>query len=216
MSRPWFTTHECTALEIRKYQSISVPRVTSTITINDTIVIQSIMARVESIPPAGDRMISFAPDAECIELLFHAADETTRKIEIHQRRFKTPSTGFNSGTREGEAALYDDIDAWLFPALDKVILKARDVELQFKDFSLTCLGETHPDKSPASVSLTANRFLLKDMTGHSQIVRIISGQLPPPAHDFEIDGKTFTVLTRETETGRRLYPDHFQVIGHQH
>lgn len=216
MTRQWFTSRECTALEISKHQSISVPHVISAVTIEDSKVIQSIMARMESIPVAGDMMKSFGPDAAYIDLLFHVVDGTTQNVGIYQKRFKTPSTGFHGGPSETEAALYADIDAWLLPAIDKVTLKARDVELDFRDFSLTYLGESQSDPAPVSVSWVANRFLLKDRAGSSKMIQITSGQLSPPAHHFEANGKKFSLLTYKTETGQRLYPDHFQVIARQH
>ncbi len=216
MTRQWFTSRECTVLEIRKHQSISVPQVISAVAIEDSKVIQTIMARIESIPVAGDMMKSFGPDAEYIDMLFHDAHGSIQKLGIYQKRFKTPSTGFHGGPSETEAAFHADIDALLFPAIDKVILKTKDVELDFGDFSLTYLGETQSDDAPVSASWVANRFLLKDKTGQSQVIRIISGQLSPPAHDFDLDQKRFTLLTFETRTKQRLYPDHFQVITRQH
>lgn len=86
---------------------------------------------------AGSKMISFGPDAESIELLFRGADGATQEVAILQKRFKTPSTGFISGPHEAESAPYSDLDALLFPAVDKVILKTRDAELDFTTFSLT-------------------------------------------------------------------------------
>ena len=212
MTRRWFSSKECTALEIRKYTSISARQIVSAVTIDDGNVVRTIMARIENIPVAGDKMISFGPDAECIELLFHGADGTTQEVAILQKRFKTPSTGFNSGLNTTESALYSDIDALLFPAVDKVILKTRDVELDFTTFSLTYLGDIASEDAPVSASWVKSRFLLQDRTGQSQVIEITSGQRPPPAHDFEIDKTFFTLLTYETRDRRRLYPGYFQVI----
>ncbi len=212
MTRRWFSSKECTALGISKYTSISVHRIVSAVTIDESDVVRTIMAWIENIPVAGDKMISFGPDAECIELLFHSADETTQDVVILQKRFKTSSSGFNSGLNETESARYSDIDALLFPAVDKVILKTRDVELDFTTFSLTCLGDIASGYAPVSASRVKNRFLLRDRAGQSQMIEISSGQRPPPAHDFEIDKTFFTLLSYETRDRHRLYPGYFQAI----
>lgn len=212
MPRHWFTSRECSALEIRMHKSISVPQVVTAVTIEDSKVIQAIMARIESISVAGDMMISFGPDAEYIELLFRDAGGIKQKLGIYQKRFKTPSTGFHGEPEEAESTLYADIDALLFPAIDKVMLKTRDLDIDFGPFSLTWLGETQSETAPVSASWVANRFLLKDKAGQSQVLKIISGQMSPPTHDFDVDQQQFVLLTYETQTKQRLYPDYFQVI----
>ena len=193
-----------------------MPQVISAVTIEDRKVIQAIMARIESIPVAGDMMKSFGPDAEYIDLLFHDVHGTIQKVGIYQKRFKTPSTGFHCGPSETEAALHADIDALLFPAIDKLTLKTRDVELDFGNFSLTYLGEIFSENASVSASWVANRFLLKDKAGQSQVISITSGQLAPRAHDFDVDQKQFSLLTYQTQAKQRLFPDYFQVITRNH
>lgn len=216
MTRQWFTSGECTALEIRKYQSISMPHIVSAVTIEDSKVIQAIMTRIKGISVAGDVMKSFGPDAECVDLLFHGADGAIQKVAVYHERFKTPSTGFHSGPSETESALYADIDALLFPATGKLMLKTRDLELDFGEFSLTYLGETPSDTAPVSASWLVTQFLLKEKSGRSTMIRITSGQLAPRAYDVELDQEGFTLLTYETRTKQRLYPDYFQVIQRPH
>ena len=71
------------------------------------------MDRIERITPNGNKMIKFGADAEEIDLLFHTG-EYVQTIQIFQRSFKTPSTGFNS-KNELEINLYKDIYAILYP-----------------------------------------------------------------------------------------------------
>lgn len=216
MTRQWFNTEECNALEIKKYQSISVHQVVSAVAINDSKVVKSIMQRIKNIPADGDMMKSFGPDAESIDLIFHCANDTTQKVEIYQKRFKTPSTGFNSGKNETESLLYSDIDALLFPDCEKRILKVKNVALEFRDFSLTYLGETNSEPAPVTASWTTNRFLIKDNNNNEQIVDIASGQLSPQPYNFDIGKVGFTLLTYQTEMKDRLYPDYFQVVNRNH
>lgn len=216
MPRLWFNTKDCAVLEIKKYKSISVHQVISAVRIEDQHSVKKIMERIEKIPVDGDMMKSFGHDAESIDLFFHCAGETTQKVEIYQKRFKTPSTGFNSGRNEAESLLYYDIDALLFPDLEKKILKLINVEFKFNDFSLTYLGEITSQKIPATVSWTRDQFLLKDKTNTEKAIEIVSGQLSPPPYNFAILNLGFTLLTYQTEMQDRLYPDYFQVIQRRH
>jgi hypothetical protein len=157
-------------------------------------------------------MVSFGPDAESIDLLFHCDNKTIQTVEIYQKKFKTPSTGFNSGTNEVESLLYSDIDALLFPDLNKRILKIKNVALKFKDFSLTYLGAVASEKTLATVSWTSDRFMMKDNSDKEQIIEISSGQLPPAPYNFDIGKVGFTLLTHQAGMTHRLYPDYFQVV----
>lgn len=211
MTRQWFDTKECIALEIKKYQSISEHQIIRSVTIEDTDVVKKIMARIKKIPTEGDMMISFGPNAESIDLLFHCDNGTKQTVEIYQNKFKTPSTGFNSDKNETETSLYADIDAILFPDIEKKILKIQNVEFKFKEFSLTYTGKTVSEKEAATVSWTRDHFWLKDKTNTEQAIEIISSQLPPPPYNFDILKSGFTLLTYQTESKERLYPDYFQV-----
>ncbi len=212
MPKQWFNTKECAVLEIKKYKSISVRQVVSAVTINDSKVVKNIMQRIENIPVDGDKMKSFGPDAESIDLFFHCDNKTIQTVEIYQKKFKTPSTGFNSGTNEVELLLYSDIDALLLPDLNKRILKIKNVALKFKDFSLTYLGSVASEKTLATVSWTLDKFLIKDNSDREQIIEISSGQLPPAPYDFDIGKAGFTLLTHQAGMTHRLYPDYFQVV----
>jgi hypothetical protein len=201
MTRQWFNSKECVALEIKKYKSISAHEITNAVTIEDSKVVEDIMQRIEHIPMVGDMMVSFGPNAERISLFFHCANKTIQTINIYQKRFKTPSTGFNSERNEAESSLYSDIDALLFPDLKKKTLKIKNLKLKFVNFSLTYLGETHSEKQLATVSWEKYKFL------------IISGQQPPMPYQFIIDGSGFTLMTYQTEMKERLFPDYFQVLA---
>ncbi len=214
MTRQWFTTKECTALEIKKYKSISVHQVVSAVTIEDSNVVQKILERIEKIPADGDMMKSFGPDAESIDLFFHCGMGSIQKIEIYQKRFKTPSTGFNAGSNETESSLYADIDALLFPDLEKKILKIKNLEFKFKEFTLTYKGAEFTDMAPATVSWTTDVFLIKDKSNTEQAIEIVSGQIPPPPYKFEVSKVALTLLTYQTEMKERLYPDYFKITKH--
>ncbi|WP_097460627.1 hypothetical protein [Mangrovitalea sediminis] len=212
MTKPWFNTTGCTRLEIKKYQSISVQDVVGSVTIDDADAIKSIMQRIEQIPADGSRMVSWGPDVESIDLFFHGDNQPTQKIEVYQGHFKTPSTGFNAGG-EVESALYADIEALLFPALKKRVLKIKNLELRFEDFSLAYLGAKHSEPAPVTVSWTTDQFLLKDASGGEALIEIVSGQRPPAPYHFDVGGVGFTLLTYQAEAQERLFPHYFQVIG---
>ncbi len=213
MTRQWFNSKECIALEIKKYKSISAHEIANAVTIEDSKVVEDIMQRIEHIPMAGDMMVSFGPNAERISLFFHCANKTIQTVNIYQKRFKTPSTGFNSEKNETESSLYSDIDALLFPDLKKKIIKIKNLELNFVNFSLTYLGETHSEKQLATASWEKYKFLIKDNSNNEQRIDIISGQQPPMPYQFSIDGSGFTLMTYQTEMKERLFPDYFQVFA---
>lgn len=212
MTRPWFSSKECTSLEIRKYRSISAHQVVSAVTIEDGKVISNFMQRIESIPADGDVMKSFGPDAESIDLFFHCANDTSQKVEIYQKRFKTPSTGFNAGKSDIESSLYADIDALLFPDIDKKILKIGNFEYRFRNFSLTYLGAENSEQAPVTVSWTTDKYRVRDKADSEQMIDISSGQRPPAPYNFDISEEGLALLTYQTEMQERLYPDYFQVI----
>lgn len=231
MSRPWFNTKECSLLDIKMYQSISRHHVVRAVTVADQNVIASIMDRIETIPADGDMMVSFGPDAEHIELGFTCVGNATQTINIYQKRFKTPSTGFNSRGKSTELALYADIDALLFPAPNKKMLKIKNLEISFHDFSLTYLGEKHSEKAPVTAAWVADEFRISplDAPHEEQLISISSGQLSPAPYNFTIGKNLYRLLTYEaqtiaqpnqnltppsgpTEPNERLYPDYFQVV----
>lgn len=107
MERPWFNNPPFKTLEIIQFKSISSRSVIQSQCLTDVKLIQSLVEQIEKIHPHGDMMISFGPDAEYISLTF--TNEIQQEVvEIIQRKFKTPSTGFNS-SHAFEKELYEKI-----------------------------------------------------------------------------------------------------------
>ncbi|MDR3713102.1 MAG: hypothetical protein P4L51_09835 [Puia sp.] len=123
MERPWFTNKDFTSLEIRKNKSLADHAVVKEIRIADVAYINKLASRIEQIPADGDMMISFSGMAEHIELLFCSGDGI-QEIQVIQKGFKTPSTGFNT-RNDFEKTLYAEIDAMLFPAMDTVCVPGK-------------------------------------------------------------------------------------------
>lgn len=211
MKNPWFTNKDFTFLEIKKFISISEHEVERSVIINDIKFIKKLIEQIERIPSDGDKMISFSNSAEQIDLLFHSKDHL-REIQFFAKQIKTPSTGFNSVKSEFEINLYSDIDALLFPDFGKKILLIENLELDFKDFSITSMGSEFYDAAPVSISFTKEKFLLKDKYKKEQIVEIISGQRPPQPLTIKIYNLEITILTYKSDDSQRLYPDYFQII----
>lgn len=108
----WFNFNNYTSVEIVKYKSISNHKIENAVSINDINSIQKLKERIEKLPENGDEMKSFGSEAEQIDLVFYK-EKKSQEIQIFNGRFKTPSTGFNSGKNEIETALYNDIVALL-------------------------------------------------------------------------------------------------------
>lgn len=209
---PWFEHTNCNLLKIAQLKSISDQRITHSVIIEDPDVIKNLVDRISTIPADGDKMVSFGLNAEEIDLEFHCENKI-QTIEIYGHRFKTPSTGFNSGKSEIEDGLYRDIDALLFPDFNKTILKVKNLILPFKNFSITYKGSEFKDYSPKTVSSSIDSFLITDRRKHERLVQIVSGQLPPRPQLIEINHKKFTLLTYETKSHVRLYPHYFQITN---
>jgi len=111
MEKSWFKTAPFTSLEIHEFQSISARRLIRSNSFNDPVLIETLVKRIEQIPIDGDMMISFGPDAEYMTLTF-TNDIQEEVVELIQRRFKTPSTGFNSSSPL-EKELYEEIQRLL-------------------------------------------------------------------------------------------------------
>ena len=109
--RPWFAHKDFTSLEIRKHKSLADHAIVKTVRIADVEYINELVARIEQIPANGDMMISFSGAAEHIELVFYSGDQV-QTIDVIQKGFKTPSTGFNT-KNEYEKEIYAEIDAML-------------------------------------------------------------------------------------------------------
>jgi hypothetical protein len=207
MDRPWFTDKNFTSLEIRKNKSLADHTVVKSVTITDVGYIGKLAGRIQQIPSNGDMMISFSGAAEHIELVFYAGDKT-QEIDVIQKGFKTPSTGFNT-KNDFEKGLYSEIDALLFPAIDKIVPKVEGLPLDFGDFSLCYNRSRFEDLAPVTLSFTIAEFTLVDKKGNTQPIGISAGQLPP--QPFVIEANGLTILTFHSKDGRRIYPDFFQV-----
>ncbi len=107
MERHWFNHTSFKTLEICQFNSISSRSVIQLKSLTDEALIQSLAEQIQEIPPNGDMMVSFGPDAEYISLTF-TNDIQQEVVEIIQRKFKTPSTGFNSNSLL-EKELYEKI-----------------------------------------------------------------------------------------------------------
>jgi hypothetical protein len=209
MERPWFTDKNFTSLEIKKNRSLADHKIIRSITITDPNYISKFAARIEQIPPNGDMMISFSGEADHLELIFHSGDKA-REIDVIQKGFKTPSTGFNT-KNDYEKELYAEIDALLFPALDKIIPKAEGLQLNFSNFSICYKGTRFVDHAPATLSFHIDQFEFTNKKGDTQQIDISAGQLPP--QPFKIKGTDLTILTFHSKQEKRLYPEFFQVVA---
>jgi hypothetical protein len=207
----WFNGKNCAGLEIRKYKSISDHQLVKSVKLSDRDAIQNMIARIEKIPADGQMMKSFGDDAEFTEMAFACDAGKNQTIEIYNGRFKTPSTGFNTGKSELEAGLCADIDALLSPGLDKKILITQGLELKFDDFSVVYKGKVFFQDPRKTISWTDYEFSVKDKVGQGQTFKIRSGQLPPSAYIFEVSGKKLNLLTYQTKDKDRLFPNYFQI-----
>ena len=208
MDHPWFAEKNFTSLEMRKNRSLADHTVVRSVTIADTEYIGNFAARIEQIPPNGDMMISFSGSAEHIELVFYSGDKV-QEIDVIQKAFKTPSTGFNI-KNEYEKGLYAEIDAVLFPATGKILPKVEGLPLDFGDFSLCYKGSRFEDLAPVTVSFHIDEFAFADKNGNTQPIEISAGQLPP--QPFVVKTNGVTILTFHSKEEKRLYPDFFQVM----
>lgn len=214
MPRTWFENKKCSMVTITKFTSISKHTVEQSLVINDAAFVESLAERIDAIPAEGDMMISFGPDAEHFSLSFEGAG-TVQTIHFYSREIKTPSTGFNSNKTEEELSVYRDIDALLYPEMNKQILKIMNQEIKFPAFSITYLGSTFRDEAPVSLSFTTDTYLIRDKKGSEQIIEITSGQLPPQPVKFKIDNASFVLNSFQNNSGGRLYPDYFEVLDEQ-
>jgi len=209
MDRPWFTDKNFTSLEIRKDRSLANHTVVRSITVTDTGYIGKFAARIEQIPPDGDMMISFSGDAEHLTLIFFSGSKA-QEIDVIQKGFKTPSTGFNS-KNDYEKELYAEIDALLFPAIDRIVPKVEGLLLDFGDFSLCYKGTRFEDLAPVTLSFHIAEFTFADKKGNTELIEIYAGQVPP--EPFILKASGLIILTFRSKEERRLYPDFFQVVA---
>jgi hypothetical protein len=208
MDRPWFTHKNFTTLEIRKNKSLADHTVVKAVTITDPKYIRKLAERIEQIPPNGDMMISFSGVAEHIELAFKAGDKL-HEIDVIQKGFKTPSTGFNT-KNDYEKELYADLDALLFPARGKLLPKVEGLDLDFGDFTLRYNGTRFEDLAPATCSFHIAEFVFADKKGRTEAIAIAAGQLSPKPYIIKANG--LTILTFHSKDDKHIYPDFFQLV----
>jgi hypothetical protein len=216
MSKSWFINTHCNEIILKKLVSISNDKVLSEVSIRDKSAIKNIMERIEKIPVNGEEMKSFGSEAENIELMFSFENNQTSQIDIINKRFKTPSTGFNPRGNEIEASLYKDIDGLLFPEVEKTILKVENLEIDFGNFKITYLNTDYIPQKPGGPTIGPvyiMNFLVKDeiLKVESKLA-VYSAQLPPQPLNFEINKKQFILLTYVSKNEERIYPNYFQVI----
>jgi len=209
MNRSWFQHKNSTRLDIYIHK-IHEDKMVPDIVIEDHKAIQSLMDRIELLPADGDQMKSFDLDTEEIDLCFYF-EGRCQQIDIYRKKFKTPSTGFNSKINEQEEKLYNDITSLLFPAANKLLLKIEGLELHYKDFSIIYQGSEFTYLAPATVSFTKNKFIIKDKNKQEQHIEVISGQIPPQPLLIEVNHSKIELLTYETKEKQRLYPAYFQI-----
>ena len=195
-------------MEILRHESLADHRVVRAVKVDDLGFINILASRIEKIPTDGDMMISFAGGAEYMEVLFYS-EEKIQEVEIIQKGFKTPSTGFNS-KNEFEQEIYNDIDALLFPAIGKKIPKVENLKLDFGEFSIEYKGNEFRDFAPATLSFHIDTFKLYDRKGNEQKIEISSGQLPPKPYTATVNNLKFSIVTFSKEG---LYPAYFKVLS---
>lgn len=216
MKNPWFSNTACNMIEIKKFKSISDHQITKSVSINDADAIKSLMQRIAKIPAGGNMMKSFSDEAEEIRLAFHCENKI-QEIGIFNKRFQTPSTGFNPGKNQLEEDLYHDIDALLFPDFNKRILKIKNLALPFKGFTVTYKGSSFEDANTEPKQITCQRFTIKDRI-QEQDIEIRSGQIEPQPRTLDVRlnrtlpfSSTITFYTHQSGLGKNLYPDYFQI-----
>ncbi len=214
MNKVWFKNSKFLSLKIEKYKSISDTSLVASIRIADTNLLHKFVDRIKQIPADGEKMKSFAEDAEQIDLIFSCETGETERIQIIQKRFKTPSTGFNTSPNKFESELYADIDSLLFPELDKKMLKIPGLSLKFKSFTFVFVGTKEREQRPGEPtigSISANTFTLKPDGQQELLLRVTDGQIAPQPLRFSVNSESFILLTYETKKKDRLYPDYFQI-----
>ncbi|MFZ3229697.1 MAG: hypothetical protein WA160_05805 [Pseudobdellovibrio sp.] len=207
MTKAWFAETACTSLEILKYKSISEKKITDAIQISENEAIQKIIKRIQKIPSGGEMMAKMGPHAEKIVLQFKCKNEM-QEIEIIEKKFKTPSTGFNAERTDIEKDLYADIHALLVPELNENVLKIENLDIKFKNMSVIYKGAEVNKKTSAS-DFT---FIVKDKNGSEQIIKISTEQAAPQPVEFEVNNLKYALLTYENKNTKRIFPDYFQII----
>jgi len=208
--RLWFNHSEFNKLVLTKFTSISDKTILQQFNIEDKNVIQYLLKCIQAIPADGDMMISFGPDVPYLNLSFEGLDYS-EPIHFYRNKIKTPSTGFNSSQSETEISLYHDLQALLYPDLNKRILRIENFPIRFPTFSISYLGSSFEDHAPISLSFHKAVFLVTSKNGVEECITITSGQLPPQPKEFKVGGKIYILCTYKTSNKKSVYPMYFMV-----
>jgi hypothetical protein len=208
--RPWFIHSEFNKLVLTNFKSISDKAILHQFSIEDKNVIQYLLKCIQAIPTNGDMMISFGPDVPYLKLSFEGVDYSDL-IHFYRNKIKTPSTGFNSEQSQAEISLYHDLEALLYPDLNKRILRIENFPIEFPTFSISYLGSMFEDHAPVSLSFHKDVFLVTSKNGIEVRMTISSGQLPPQPKEFKVAGKTYILCTYKTSMKESVYPMYFLV-----
>ena len=211
----WFENTECSDLNITKYKSNTNDTVIAQITISDKDIIQQIISLIQKIPPQGDKMKSFGPDAKKISLAFTCTNKPSQIIEIYNDKIKTPSTGFLSTADAAETQLIDLTNALLNVSLETKLSKLINYAYKFKDFTITFTGTKHKPQPTGGPSLgpSNQNFYTLSENGHANTVNfnIYDGQIPAQPQAFVVGKNTYYLLTYKSPKGEDLYPNYFMI-----
>ncbi|MBX7232546.1 MAG: hypothetical protein K1X29_10720 [Bdellovibrionales bacterium] len=213
-TQSWFKIKNCSELEVIQYKSISDRNIKSQLTIKDGSAIVSLMESIEKIPVEGEMMISFGPKAENIDLVFKCGKETER-IEIYEKKFKTPSTGFNTSANHLELAVYNTIETLLHPKINKNILKVKDLEIKFLRptiFSITYQGNVIHSPSPSDKSPeSGEKYLIKGPKNQTEV--LIIPTLSKKSMSFKINRKAFTLHEMSADKESKKGESYFSITS---
>lgn len=211
----WFKYQNCSELEIYKYKSVSKDDLISTITIKEITAINSIREKIKSLPVNGDEKVSWSASSQRIVLSFKCEGENFEKVEIINRKIKTPTTGFLSINNKVESELVSNLESLLEPKLNQRILKIKDYVVKLKDFSIIFTGNKERIQLPGEPTIgTTNRHFFQvneNMSANSTILEIFDGQIPPQPQGFVVGKKIYYLITFQFKPGEDLYPHYFVI-----
>lgn len=202
--RLWFQKKDFTQLVLTKRKAISDDRVVATVRFPDGDGVRRVMGLIEAIPANGDEMKSWGESASLIALEFTGGDAVKRD-DIIEGKFKTPSTGFNSMRGPEESLLAAGIDGLLDPRPGAPVFKCVGLPVKYKEFEIVPRGTTRTSDRESYELRTRGRPAL--------ILEVFSSQTPPAPVEFKIGKTSYLLRSYETEDGRRLYPDFFQITA---
>lgn len=87
--------------------------------------------------------------------------------------------------------------------------------LMFPDFSLTYLKQVDPEDGQeikTTASILHRYFLIKDMAGAEEEIKITHGQLPPGPYELSLPAGNFTINTYKASDGTIIFDDRIEVL----